>query len=262
MAKLTWNDVGKRYYELGVDRGVLYVDDIGYAWNGLVSVEENPSGGSARAYYIDGVKYLNRAEREEFEATISAFYSPPEFDICEGRVTLRRGLLATQQRRKPFGFSYRSGIGNDLNPEVGYKIHIVYNALATPSSSRSYSTQNDSPEAPLLSWNITTTPSKIPGAAYSAHLEIDTTTAPPYAVTTLENILYGDETAPARLPTPDELVAMFSDPTPLTVTDNGDGTFTITGSDLSVNMIDSTTYSIYGDTVIGIDAESAEVSSE
>lgn len=261
MARLIWNAAGERFYEQGVDRGVLFVDNIGYAWNGLVSVDESPNGGDAKAYYIDGVKYLNRAEREEFEATLSAFYSPSEFDPCEGRTAVRPGLFVTQQRRKPFGLSYRTGIGNELNPNHGYKIHIIYNALVAPSQ-RSYATESDSPEAPLLRWNITTKPASIPDASYSAHLEIDTTEAPPYAVMTLENILYGDELAPSRLPTPEELVSMFEDPTPMVVIDNGDDTFTISGSGLAVNMLSEGTYTITGDTVVGIDVDSAQISSE
>lgn len=103
MTRLSWGNVGERYYESGVDRGVLYVAGAGVAWNGLVSVDENPTGGEARPFYIDGIKYLNLPAKEEFEATISALYSPVEFDQCDGVGSMAPGLSAGQQRRKPFG---------------------------------------------------------------------------------------------------------------------------------------------------------------
>lgn len=263
MPRLTWSTIGQRYYELGVDRAVLFVDDApGVSWSGIVSIDESPSGGDAQAYYLDGVKYLNLAEREEFEATLNAFYSPPEFDACDGVGLIRPGLFASQQRRKPFSLSYRTRIGNDTEGvEHGYKIHILYNALAAPTQ-RSYSSFSESPEAPVLSWAIRTKPIPVPEMQRSAHLTVDTTTAPAYAVETLESILYGDESAPPRLPTPDEVVGMFTNASPLVVTDNGDETFTISGSDLSVRLVSNGTYQITGDTVVGIDVDRAQISSE
>lgn len=263
MPRLTWSSIGERYFELGVDRGVLFVDDKpGVAWSGIISVEENPSGGDAQAYYLDGVKYLNLAAREEFEATINAFYSPPEFDACDGVGLVRPGLFASQQRRKPFSLAYRTMVGNDTEgADHGYKIHIIYNALAAPTQ-RNYDSYGDSPEAQSLSWSISTKPVSIPGMQRSAHLTVDTRTAPAYSLALLESILYGDESTPARLPTPDEVVGMFTNASPLVVTDNGDNTFTISGSDLSVRMVSAGTYQITGDTVIGIDVDRAEISSE
>lgn len=263
MPKLTWSSIGERYYELGVDHGVLFVDDNpGVAWSGIISIDENPSGGDAQPYYLDGVKYLNLAAKEEFEATLNAFYSPPEFDACEGVGLVRPGLFASQQRRKPFGLTYRTMIGNDIEgPDYGYKIHIVYNALAAPTQ-RSYASFSDNVEAPALSWAISTKPVPIPGMQRSAHLTVDTTTAPAYSIELLESILYGDASTPPRLPTPDEVVSMFSNASSLVVTDNGDGTFVISGSDLSVRMISDGTYQIMGDTVVGIDVDRAEISSE
>ena len=84
MVALTWDDVGTRFYETGVDKGVLYVPtagvyDTGFAWNGLVSVTESPTGGEANAQYADNLKYLNLYSVEEFGATIEAFTYPDEF---------------------------------------------------------------------------------------------------------------------------------------------------------------------------------------
>ena len=84
MTRLTWGAIGERYYEDGVDRGVLYVDDVGYVWNGLISVSETPTGGEHRSYYLDGIKHINLASAEEYEATIKAISAPAEFAACDG----------------------------------------------------------------------------------------------------------------------------------------------------------------------------------
>ena len=261
MARLEWSAVGERFYEAGVDRGVLYVDDAGYPWNGLVSIDENPTGGEEKAYYCDGVKYLNLASREEFKATINAFYSPRAFDACDGVVSVRPGLFASQQRRKAFGLSYRSRIGNDLSgTNYGYKIHIVYNALATPAPRR-YATESDDTSPSVLSWGITTKAVAIPDAMRSAHLIVDSTEAPAYVLSLLEDILYGNSLNPPRLPDPDEIAALFDDDTEFTVTDLGEGVFEISGSDMSVQMLSPGVYQITHDNVVALDEGRAQISS-
>lgn len=208
MARMNWNASGERYYENGVDRGVLYVDGLGVAWTGLISVAEAPSGGGPRPYYLDGIKYLNIAAAEEFVATVNAFNAPAEFGVCDGIATVHNGLFATQQPRKPFGMSYRTLVGNELNQDAGYKIHLVYNALAAPSE-RPNSTINDSPEPGAFSWGITTLPPAITGFKPTAHFVVDTRYADSLAVAELEDILYGSEEADAIQPTVAELVALF-----------------------------------------------------
>jgi len=261
VARLEWSAVGERFYEGGVDRGVLYIDDVGHAWNGLVSVDESPTGGEERAYYIDGGKYLSIASREEYKATINAFYSPRAFDACDGVVSVRAGLFASQQRRKTFGLCYRTRIGNDVESlNHGYKIHIVYNALATPTPRR-YSTESADPNASVLSWGISTRAIYVPDSMPSAHLVVDTTEAPAYVVGLLEDILYGNDFNPPRLPDPTEIASLFDDDTEFTVTDLGDGEFEIAGSDLAVQLISAGVYQITHDNVIALDAGSAQISS-
>jgi hypothetical protein len=210
VTRLTWGVVGQRFYEVGVDRGVLFVDDVGYPWNGLVSVEEAPSGGDAKAYYLDGVKYLQLSAREEFEATISAFYSPLAFDECDGLGAIQPGLLVAQQRRKSFGFSYRTNVANDVDgTDYGYKLHIVYDALATPTQRNNASMKEDV-DPQLLSWELTTKTRTIPGMMHSSHFVIDTTLADAGAVADIEDILYGTVGDPPTLPTPTEVIAVFT----------------------------------------------------
>jgi hypothetical protein len=212
MTRLLWDSVGERFFETGVDRGVLYVTGTttGVAWSGLTSVSESPSGGDPKPYYIDGVKYLNLSTAEEFEATITAFSAPTDFGRCDGIVPVQKGLYVTQQARATFGFSYRTLLGNDVSgTELGYKIHIVYNALAAPAN-RNNSSLSDSPEAVDLSWSITTLPPKLTGYRPTAHFVVDSRMTPTATLTAIEDILYGNATSSPRLPTVTELVALFN----------------------------------------------------
>lgn len=214
MARLNWDAQGARYYETGIDRGVLYpISDIGVAWPGLIAVSESPSGGDPRPYYIDGIKYLNISAAEEFVASIEAFYAPAEFAECDGRTQIQNGLFATQQPRKTFGFSYRTLIGNDLDGSAhGYKIHLVYNALAAPAG-RDYASNGDSVDPSIFSWDIETLPPSLNGYKPTAHMVVDSRTTDPAVLTQVEDLLYGTEANAPTLPTPNELVAIFT-PTP------------------------------------------------
>lgn len=210
MTKLVWGSTGQRFYEAGADRGVLFVDSLGYAWNGLKAVRENPSGGEPRPFYMDGIKYLNLSAAEEFAAQIEAFNAPAEFAACDGTQQPYAGLFITHQPRKSFGLSYRTLVGNDVdNLEHGYKLHIVYNALAKPQN-RDNATLNTSPDPMNLSWDIETTPPPISGFRPTAHIVIDSRNTPPVKLEAIEAILYGtDDTAP-RLPTIAELLEIFA----------------------------------------------------
>jgi hypothetical protein len=211
MSRLSWDNVGKRFYEAGVDRGVLYPPSgSGVSWNGLISVSESPSGGEAKPYYIDGYKYLNLPAKEEFEATLEAFYSPPEFDWCDGTAVILKGLSVLQQPRKEFGLCYRTRIGNDVDgSEHGYKLHLVYNVLAQPTQ-HAYSTIGDVDNLTPLSWALTTRPLLIPNFAASSHFEIDSTKTDSIVMMILENILYGSDEGAPRLPDILELIDIFT----------------------------------------------------
>lgn len=211
MAVLEWGSAGQRFFEIGTDRGVLYPNNgsAGVPWNGLVSVSESPSGGEPKSYYVDGFKYLNMSTAEEYEATIEAFSAPLEFDVCDGTGSIRNGLFVTQQRRESFGFSYRTKIGNDIEGvELGYKIHLVYNALAAPAE-RNNTTMSDASDPVTLSWNITSSPIPIVGFKPSAHFIIDSRRTPKSVLSLIEDIVYGTSISDARLPSVVELVYLF-----------------------------------------------------
>ena len=215
MSKLVWDQTGEREYETGVKNGVLYVQGEGgtypkgVAWNGLISVTESPSGAEATALYADDIKYLNLMSNEEFGATIEAYMSPEEFDQCDGTASIATGVSIGQQKRKTFGMAYKTTIGNDVDGnDYGYKIHLIYGALAAPSE-KAYSTINDSPEAMTLSWELSTTPVNVEGFKPTASVVIDSTKADPTKLKKLEEILFGGESTEARLPLPDEIVSII-----------------------------------------------------
>jgi hypothetical protein len=207
MSQIAWDLPGARIFEDGVDRAVLY-PHVGnaVAWNGLVSVSEGKSGGDVESFYYDGVKYLGVASSQEFEATINAFTYPDEFESCLGVEAALNGILVTNQAPKLFGLCYRTLVGNDINGlDHGYKLHLIYNALAVPSD-KSYGTLTSTPSPTNFSWSISTTPPVVPGFRPSAHLILDSTKIDPDILETLEGILYG-VSAPPRLLTPAEILS-------------------------------------------------------
>ena len=216
MSKIVWDAIGEHTFETGVRNGVLYlknvegVYDTGVAWNGLTSVSESPEGAEATDLYADDIKYLTLMSAENFKATIEAYTYPVEFEECDGSATIAKGVVIGQQSRKPFGLCYRTAIGNDTDGnEHGYKLHIVYGCLASPSE-KQYSTINDSPDAVTFSWEVSTTPVNVNGKKPTATLIIDSTKADKAKLTALEAILYGSEQAEPRLPLPDEIATLMT----------------------------------------------------
>lgn len=215
MPKLVWDETGKRLYETGVSKGVLYVQTDegtygnGVAWNGLTAVNESPSGAEATPLYADDIKYLELTSTEEYGASIEAYTYPEEFEQCDGSAELGVGVTIGQQPRKAFGFCYRTLIGNDVkNNDYGYKIHIVYGAKAAPSE-KAYQTVNDSPEAITFSWELTTTPVNVTGHKPTACITIDSTKIEPAKLTSIEESLYGTDSAEPKLLLPDEIAAII-----------------------------------------------------
>lgn len=214
MAKLVWDQTGERIYETGTKNGVLYVRDEtgaypeGVAWNGLTAVTQSPSGAEPTALWADDIKYLNLISAEEFGATIEAYTYPEEFEACDGSAAIAPGVTIGQQKRKAFGLSYKTTIGNDVDEnDYGYKIHLIYGAIAAPSE-KAYATINDSPEAITFSWEVSTTPVEVQGYKPTAILTIDSTKVDETKLAALEAILYGGEEDEARLPLPDEVVTL------------------------------------------------------
>lgn len=217
MSRIQWDLTGERRYETGVDRGVLYVYDQkhkmyteGVAWNGLTSINESPSGAEPTAHYADNIKYLNLMSAEEFGFTIEAFTYPEQFGLCDGS-HVENGLFIGQQNRSPFGLSYRTLIGNDVEAnDHGYQIHMVWNALASPSE-RAHATVNENPEPTTMSWTASTTPTAFQKHPFkpTAHMYVDSTKVEADTLKKLEDALWGTEGSRPMLPTPDQVVSIL-----------------------------------------------------
>ncbi len=221
LEKIKWDEIGERIYETGVNQGVLYprgeagTYPLGVAWNGLISISENPSGAEPTPLYADNIKYLNLMSAEEFGATIEAYTYPAEFAACDGSAEISDGVFVGQQSRQVFGLSYKTILGNDTQQDqFGYKLHLVYGALAAPSD-KAYSTVNDTPEAITFSWEVTTTPVPVTDFMPTASLTIDSTKVVAAKLAALEAVLYGIDPVgetpgvAARLPLPDEVVTII-----------------------------------------------------
>ena len=213
--KLVWDAVGDKRYERGVSKGVLFptksdgLYDVGVAWNGLTNVNESPDGGEATDMWADNIKYGTLRSVENHKGSIEAYTYPDQFAECDGNAEPVPGLRLGQQTRKPFGLSYRTEIGSDSNPELGYKIHLVYGATASPSE-KTHETVNDSSDISPISWDYETVPVAVDGYKPVAHLEIDSTKVDPTKLAQLEAKLYGSETEDPKLPMPAEVISMLT----------------------------------------------------
>lgn len=214
---LTWDDTGKRLYETGVKKGVLYPIQTGgtytkgVAWNGLITVTESPSGAEATDLYADDIKYVTLRSAETFGATIEAYTYPDEFAECDGSASVATGVTIGQQARKTFGMSYVTTVGNDVDGNAhGYKIHLIYGLTASPSE-KGYQTISDSPEAITFSWEVSAVPVNVTGYKPTACITIDSTKADLTKLQALEKKLYGDTATEAQLPMPDEVIEMMGE---------------------------------------------------
>lgn len=216
MTLVVWDDTSDKLFETGVDHGVLYplntetsAYDTGVAWNGITAVNEKPSGAAANPQYADNIKYLNLLSAETFAGTIQAFTYPDEFGACDGTQAPVEGLNVGQQSRQTFGLCYRTRVGNDVNSNLGFKLHLVYGALASPSE-KDYSTINDSPAAVAFSWDFSCTPVNVTDLVPTCLITIDSTKVNSGALSNLTDFLYGTSGTEPSLPLPDDVIALFA----------------------------------------------------
>lgn len=213
--KLTWDAVGEKYYEMGTKHGVLFVMsntgvyDKGVAWNGLTAVTESPSGADETKLYADDIKYASLRAAEDYGFTIEAYTYPEEWGVCDGSATVAKGVQIGQQKRKAFGFTWETTVGNDLTDEAGTKIHVAWNSTASPSE-KSYATINDSPDAITFSWECSANPVDVSGYKPTAHMEIDLAKLKDATVQAIKGKLYGTESTEPTLPSPDELINLIT----------------------------------------------------
>lgn len=215
MSRLIWDAIGEKFYEMGTKMGALYPMkedgsyENGVAWNGLTAVTESPSGAEETKLYADDIKYASLRSAEEYAYTIEAYTYPPEWEPCDGSAQVATGVTIGQQKRKGFGFSWVTTVGNDVSDEVGKKIHIAWNSTASPSE-KSYASINDSPDAITFSWECSTSPVNVSGFRPTSHMEIDCSKLKAATVKAIEDKLWGTENAEATLPTPEEIITLVT----------------------------------------------------
>lgn len=260
MTKIAWNEPGTRLYESGIDRGVLFVgNDPGVPWNGITGVVENPMTASGTPQYQDGIKQSEDNTNDDFQATITAFMYPAEFQRCDGTASLGGGLYMDRQERSRFHLSYRTKIGNDIQgTDHGYRLHLVYNALAVPTA-KNFVSLSSSVAPSAFSWTITTLPIEVPGNNPSAHFVIDSRTVNKFLLEEFEGIIYGTATTAPRMPRIDEIMNLFGQWVTLIITDHGDGTWTAEGPDEVVYLVSETEFAIDWPTAVFLDADSYTV---
>lgn len=244
-ARIKWNDAGQRFFENGIDRGVLYLTDgSGVAWNGLTGLDEDLGDESTEPFYMDGEKYHDAVMMGDFAGSLRALMYPDEFLQFEGYGTIGQGVYADDQAVNIFALSYRTLIGNDTQGDnMGYKLHIVYNLSAYPDA-KVHGTASDSPSLTEFGWNITSVPVHISGHRPTAHIILDSRYMNSFVLRGIEDILYGDGTVQARLPSISELIEFIDNFTFIQIFDNGDGTWTARGPDALIEMMDATTFMI------------------
>lgn len=261
MTAIVWDQVGDRFYEAGIDRGVLYLPSgIGIPWNGLLAVTDQVSGNEGTPIYYDGIKYANVAALGDFSATLRAYTYPDEFLQFEGTLEVGNGLFVTNQPTSRFGLSYRTKIGNDVDgDDLGYKIHVLYNLSATPSQ-KNYQTFTNDRSVIEFEWNITAIPGEISGFQPTAHLIFDTRKMSPLLLADIENTLYGDELNEANLPEISTLTSFIGGWVIIRIIDNFDGTWTAEGPDNLITMLDATTFQIIQANAEYLDADTYVIS--
>lgn len=250
MTKISLGGPEARSYEFGVDRGVFFpYSNFGIPWNGLVAVQENEEV-LRSVIFLDGQQVQNRLKFGSFEAKVQAFTYPDEFQEYEGFID-----YMGQQRRKSFGFSYRTMLDRDK-----YKLHIVYNAMAAPSL-KANSSLDSSNDPTLFEWDFTSAPTRLGTGEVLSHIVIDSSFAHSWTMSAVEDVLYGSDNGESRLPTPDEILNIFEINSILRVIDNGDGSFTVTGPDEAITMLNSTTFEINWPSAIFIGEDLYQISS-
>lgn len=261
MTALVWDQAGEREYQSGISHGVLYLHDGTVAvWNGLTGVEESTDS-ELKSFHLDGVKYLENLIPGDFQGKLTAFTYPDEFDSVTGIASLNPGFAYYDQPSKSFNLSYRTKVGDDLDPDRAYKIHILYNVVANPDT-RAFKTLEDKAEAIEFSWTLTGTPPKLEGLRPTIHISIDSEETPPDVLKILEDKLYGTDMSNASLPSIDEIAQYFGYLGALIIVDHGDGTWSaIDESDTFVSMLDETTFQIDNAEATYLDVNTYEISS-
>lgn len=229
--RIVWSDPGTRFFDAGLDRGVLYPKGSAspVPWDGLVAVEQT-GGEEVTTYFSEGRPYLHLPRPKEYSAVIRAYTYPDAFSAIMGVPEIADGMYLDSQIGESFDLSYRTLVGNGVEGlEHGYKIHLVYNATVAPEAV-TYESFSGSINPIEFAWSINAVPERVEGYRPSAHIVIDTRHMAPHKVARIEEMLYGGDLTDASMPRPSEIFDILSLSEDIVITDNGDQTWTAEGS--------------------------------
>lgn len=216
--RLSWDSIGAKLYRAGLDRGVLYLYrngayENGVAWNGLTGIDDNSSGHDKTLLYTNDRRSAVLFSPKEYGGNIKCFTYPDEFEECIGNEEVATGLYAQESEGSQFGFSYRTKVGSDMDPNYAYEIHLVYGAYVTDAKEEA-STIGESSDVNDLNFGFESIPEEYDDHTPCSHFKVDSRFVSQENMQALEGILYGtDETSP-RLPLPNELVELLTVPEP------------------------------------------------
>jgi hypothetical protein len=261
MTKLTWDIASAKFFETGIDRGVLYLpDNTGISWNGLTGFNQGFDDNESNPLYFDGGKYMDDSFIGAFGGTLTAYTYPDEFVYFVGRNEPRTGWFVDNQGNQTFGLAFRTIVGNDVSStDYAYRIHILYNLMAVPSETV-FETLSDTLSPIEFEWTIFSTPEQVTGYTATSHVIIDSRYISSTVLSSIEDKLYGTSTTPPTLPTIDELITIVNATAIIIITNNGDGTWTIDAPSANLTMLDSTTFQLTGVTATYLDADTYMVS--
>lgn len=260
MAKLEWDNVGERYYQLGVSHGVVYADDGRYAvWNGLVSVSESTSFEGNPVYY-DGRKISNQKSHSDFSGTITAYTYPEIIQEFQGLSAVSSGVYLGEQSPQMFNMTYQTKVGSDVEENAGYRIHILYNVTATPTDI-SYATVGEELEPSVFSWELSTVPEEVDGFRPTSHVILDSRLTNPELFATVELMLYGGEISNPVFPAFDDLMELLLGYYIIEIIDNKDGTWTAVARGDYIDLEDTREFTITGIDATYLDPDTYEASS-
>lgn len=259
MAILEWDKLGERFFETGVSKAVLYKSDtLGVPWNGVTAVEEK-DGDDVESVHFDGTKFNDIVTLGDYSATLKAFTYPEEFLFYEGIIEDQTGFYAHNQAKSKFGLSYQTKVGNDIDSDAGYKIHLLWNLTALPGT-RDYKTLADNNDPLEFEWDISAIPEEIENLRPTAHAVIDSRKMDPSLLADVEAVLYGDEDHDARLPPLKAFATFVRGWQRFIIIDHGDGTWSarsiVPGQ---ITMLDATTFQIETDTAEYLDADTYDI---
>lgn len=213
MTEIVWDEVGQRRFETGLDRGVIYPMDgsEAVAWNGLVGVSENRAR-EVKSFYVDGIKYLDHQVIGAYGAKVQAYMYPEKLDELTGMAKHAEGVFLHDQLPRPFHLSYRTLIGNDmLGTDFGYKIHLIYNVLASPADV-AFPTVGERVAPNVFEFNLTATPPPVwgirPTAHISMHVALDSTGLSAELLQQIEAMLYGTAELDPSFPDLEDLLTL------------------------------------------------------